>query len=89
MDVDKLIAIIGIVIAILGVVDSGLQRYAKANTSKYAAQRDFEHLRRNQDQLKQSIAVILEENDKLNEEMIRMRTQLDTLIVMQSRKECE
>ena len=86
MDVDKLIAVIGVIIAILGVVDSGLQRYVRANTGKYAAQRDFEHLRRNQEQLKESLRVVIEDSDKMNDEMIRLSVQISTLLAMKESK---
>lgn len=83
MNVERVITILVGIGGILAMIDSTIQRYNRANKSRYAAERDFAHLQRNQEQMKQSINVILEENDSLNSEIIRMRTQLETLIAIQ------
>lgn len=82
-DIERWITVVVGVLGIVGVIDAGIQRYSRATKTRYAAERDFEHLRRNQEQLKQSIAVIMEENDTLNAEVIKIRTQLETLIAIQ------
>lgn len=83
MNIERLITVIVGIVGILASIDAGIQRYNRATKSKYAAERDFAHLQRNQEQLKQSIAVILEENDKMNDDVIKIRTQLETLIAIQ------
>lgn len=83
MNAERWITIIVGISAILAAIDSGIQRYNKAATSKYAAQRDFEHLRKNQEQFKENLKVILNENDELTKQLIQVRTQLETLIAIQ------
>lgn len=82
MGIERIITLVVSILGIIAAVDSAVQRYNKATTSKYAAQRDFEHLRRNQEQLKQSITVLMNENDSLREDVIKMRTQLETFITL-------
>jgi hypothetical protein len=46
-----------------------VQWYAGAEKKKYAAERDFQHLRRNQEQMKESIKHITTEIDLLSDDM--------------------
>lgn len=82
MSLEQWIAIIGVSLALLASIDSGIQRYNKATTSKYAAQRDFEHLRRNQEQLKTAVADIQDELEKMQEDNVRLKTQLEMFLSM-------
>ena len=83
MTLERVITIVVGIGGILAMIDSAVQRYNKSTTSKYAAQRDFEHIMRNQEQFKISIKEILTENDALNGELIRLRTQMEALIAIQ------
>lgn len=80
MRLNDWVAIGGMLIAVLGVFDSALQRYKKANTSEYAAQRDFEHLKRNQEQLKHSLEVLIEENEEVRLKLVAVETQMNILV---------
>lgn len=86
MNLERIITIVVGIGGILAMIDSGIQRYNRSTKSKYAAERDFAHLQKNQEQIKQSIAVVLDENDKLTEDVIRMKTQLETLIAIQKER---
>lgn len=48
---------------------AGVQWYASTQKKAYAAQRDFEHLRRNQEQMKQGIEQLMKEVDALGDDM--------------------
>lgn len=87
MTVNDWVAIGGICIAMLGVVDSAMQRYKRANTSEYAAQRDFEHLKRNQEQLKVSLSELLDENESIKLKVVAMETQLSILVGVRYKQE--
>lgn len=80
MRVNDWIAIVGMLLAVIGVLDSALQRWKKANTSEYAAKRDFEHLRRNQEQLKDSLKIVLEENEEVKLKLVAVETQMNILV---------
>lgn len=83
MNAERIITIVVGITAILGFMDSLIQRYNKKTTSSYAAKRDFEHLRRNQEQFKESLKLILDENEAMKADVIKVRTQLETLIAIQ------
>lgn len=83
MNLERVITIVVGIGGILAMIDSAIQRYNKSTTSKYAAQRDFEHIMRNQAQFKIDIKEILSEHDSMNAELIRLRTQMETLISIQ------
>lgn len=80
MQTSNVVALVGMVIALLGVMDSALQRYKRANTAEYAAQRDFEHLKRNQEQLKATLEEILNENEELKINLTEVKVQMNFLL---------
>lgn len=80
MNLERIITIVVGIGGIVAMMDSAMQRYTRSAKAKYAAERDFAHLQRNQEQMKQSIAVLMEENDEMKDEMIQMRTEVRTLI---------
>ena len=84
MEASNIVALVGMVIALLGVIDSALQRYKRANTAEYAAQRDFEHLRRNQEQIKASVSDVLNENEELKLKVTEMKVQLNFLLSLKA-----
>ena len=80
MTVNDWVAIGGISIAMLGAMDGAMQRYKRANNSEYAAQRDFEHLKRNQEQLKASLSEVLDENEAIKLKLVAIETQVNILV---------
>ncbi|OUC11594.1 MAG: hypothetical protein B0A82_26945 [Alkalinema sp. CACIAM 70d] len=61
----------GITGAIGGILTAA-RWYADSEKKKYAAERDFAHLKRNQEQLSESLKMIGEEVEVLNESVIRL-----------------
>ncbi len=55
-----------------------LDRYADSQKKEYAAQRDFEHLRRNQEQMKESFRELDDELSKTREDMRELKGMLTT-----------
>lgn len=51
-----------------------IDRNSEAKIKAYAAERDFNHLRNNQEQFKQAMIEIQDDLDKLQSEMIEQRT---------------
>lgn len=74
------LALAGGLIGLVGFMDSAIQRYNRATTAKYAAERDFGHLKRNQEQIKEAIKLIDEENEALKIELTILRTEIRTLL---------
>lgn len=64
-----LIAIISLLIAIVSFIDASLQRYKKKATAQYASERDFQHLRRNQEQIVSNVREVLDEFDEVKDEV--------------------
>lgn len=76
MDIHSVMAIMtflggGITGAIGGILTAA-RWYADSEKKKYAAERDFAHLKRNQEQLSESLKMIGEEVEVLNESVIRL-----------------
>lgn len=84
MRFETVVALVGMVIALLGVLDSAMQRYKRANTAEYAAQRDFEHLKRNQEQLKATLAEILDENEEMKIKLTTLQVRLDFILNLEA-----
>lgn len=83
---ELIFGLVGCVIAVVGSLDSILQRYNRAKTAEYAAQRDFTHLRNNQEQLKIGVQQLSEELDSMQLQVTELRVQLRTLIDIQREK---
>lgn len=58
-----LIALAGLVLATATTVIGGVLWYANSEKKKYAAERDFAHIRRNQEQMQQGLNDLLRELD--------------------------
>lgn len=83
IEVKDIITVVVGVFAILAGIDSFIQRYNKKTTSAYAAERDFAHLQRSQEQLKVTLNKVMDESEAIGEEVIRLRTQMEVLIGIQ------
>ncbi|MBD2416093.1 hypothetical protein FACHB389_35550 [Nostoc calcicola FACHB-389] len=59
-----LIALGGLILATVTTVMGGVLWYANAEKKKYAAERDFAHIRRNQEQMQQGLNNLLHELDR-------------------------
>ncbi|KAM3102105.1 hypothetical protein ACKFKH_32440 [Phormidesmis sp. 146-20] len=57
-----------------------VQWYAGAEKKKYAAERDFQHLRRNQEQMKLAIEHITKEIDLLSDDMKTLTAVFNVLL---------
>lgn len=64
MNIETFVAVAGFVLGVGGTLTAVVNYYASSQTKKYAAQRDFEHLRRNQEQLILNIASLAEDIDE-------------------------
>jgi len=53
-----------------------LQRFADGKQKEYAAQRDFEHLKRNQEQMQQSLRLLDEEIDGTKQDLKEIKGML-------------
>ncbi|WP_414576936.1 hypothetical protein [Anabaena sp. CCY 9402-a] len=58
-----LIALGGLILATITTVMGSILWYANAEKKKYAAERDFAHIRRNQEQMQQGLNDLLRELD--------------------------
>lgn len=54
--------------------DTEMQRQADSKVKEYAAQRDFEHLSRHQDQMKEAIRMLQEETEEQGKILIELKT---------------
>lgn len=77
---EQLIAVFGMMTGILGLIDAGIQRYSRRIKSSYAAERDFAHIRRNQEQFSQALGAMQEEVEQLLIKVAELRMQLAMLI---------
>lgn len=68
-DVKSLISVLTFMAGAGSAVWAMIRFYASAETKRYAAERDFDHLRRNQDQMKVSIQELTKEIDGLSDDM--------------------
>lgn len=59
-----LIALGGLVLAALTTVLGGVVWFANAEKKRYAAERDFAHIRRNQEQMQQGLTSLFNELDR-------------------------
>jgi len=66
MKIETVISITSFLFGIGGTLWAVLQWYAISQTKRYAAERDFQHLRANQEQLSQNLRVVLDELEECN-----------------------
>lgn len=57
-----------------------MQRYADSQTKAYAAERDFNHLRNNQEQLKSSMALMDQEVDEVKSDVKEVKALLSVIL---------
>lgn len=70
----------------LGVIDAAMQRYRKSIQSSYAAERDFAHIRRNQEQTSQALLQLQEEMEQVTIKVTELRMQVSMLIGAQNER---
>lgn len=54
-------------------IDREIAKRSDAQVKEYAAQRDFEHIRRNQDQMKQAVQILQDETEELSKVLIELK----------------
>ena len=64
MKLDQIQSLIALGIGVITFLGGALAWYAGAVEKRYAAQRDFQHLRRNQEQINNGINTILKDQDR-------------------------
>ena len=76
MDLNSLLAVLtfigGGVAGAIGGVATAARWYADSEKKKYAAERDFAHLRKNQEQQAENMNLMMEEVEFLNKAVIRL-----------------
>lgn len=80
MDLNSLLAVLtfigGGIAGISGTLWGLARWYAQSEKKKYAAERDFQHLKRAQEQLSEGLKLISEEVEILNKAVLRLETLL-------------
>ena len=80
MDLNNLITLLtflgGGIAGITGTLLGLARWYASSEKKKYAAERDFQHLKRAQEQLSEGLKLISEEVEILNKAVLRLETLL-------------
>ncbi|WP_348251994.1 hypothetical protein [Leptolyngbya sp. FACHB-1515] len=56
-----------------------INRQSQAKVKEYAAQRDFEHLQRNQEQIKESIKLLQDDREHQNRSLVELETMVKAL----------
>lgn len=83
-NIEIITAIIGLIIGVSGAIAAIYTRWKASIEKGYAAQRDFAHLRRNQEQMSQGIAEINKDTDgrfdRLDLAVNRIESMLHTLL---------
>lgn len=76
MDLNSLLAVLtflgGGIAGISGTLWGLARWYAQSEKKKYAAERDFAHLRKNQEQQAENMKLVMEEVEFLNKAVIRL-----------------
>ena len=65
MAVTDYVSLISLAIAVFAFIDAFITRQKSSATKSYAAERDFQHLKRNQEQMQQNQAVVLDQIEEL------------------------
>lgn len=68
-NIEMLAAIVGVLIGASGALAAVYTRWKASIEKGYAAQRDFQHLKRNQEQMVQNLGEIVQEQDELKQEL--------------------
>lgn len=89
MSIETFIAVAGFVLGVGGTLTAVVNYYASSQTKKYAAQRDFEHLRRNQEQLIHNISEIAKDIDEVREEVRNMSRVAQIILAKRGDSESE
>lgn len=81
MNLDKIQEWIPLAIGIITFLGGTLAWYSGAVEKRYAAQRDFAHLRENQKQISQGVSDLFKEQDRRFDELERESTEIKSLIM--------
>lgn len=74
MDWNTLIALASFIGGIVSTSIAFLKWYGSAQKKAYAAERDFQHLRRNQEQLAEALKLIDKEVEQVNVKLVRLES---------------
>lgn len=66
MKIETIISVASFMFGVGGTLWAVLQWYAISQTKRYAAERDFQHLRTNQEQMAQNLRVLMDELEECN-----------------------
>jgi hypothetical protein len=84
MGIDTAIAVLsfvgGVVTAVIAGALAVLRYYSEARTKSYAAERDFQHLKRNQEQMQDLLLRVDSQNEKLSEDVRLMQRLMHVVI---------
>lgn len=69
MNIETTLAIASFTLGIGGTLWAVVQWYTSSQTKRYAAERDFQHLKRNQEMISQGIGSLAEDIDEVKEEV--------------------
>lgn len=89
MTIETLLAVASFVLGVGGTLWAVVNYYASSQTKKYAAQRDFEHLRRNQEQLIHNLSEIAKDIDEVREEVRNMSRVAQIILAKRGDSESE
>jgi hypothetical protein len=64
----------------IGGIATAARWYADSEKKKYAAERDFNHLRKNQEQQAKNMELVMEEVEFLNKAVVRLETLLTSFL---------
>lgn len=76
--------VIATLLGILSIVAGGVSWYRSSVQKNYAAERDFAHIRRNYEQAQQALNSLQEDNDRVREILIEMKS---LMLAMSNRME--
>lgn len=77
MVITDYISLISLAIAVFAFIDAFLTRQKSSATKSYAAERDFQHLKRNQEQMQQNQAVLLDQIEELETAVRTLSLKID------------
>jgi hypothetical protein len=64
VNINELTGLIGVVLGVISMIGGFFLWYRGAVVKRYAAERDFNHLRRNQEQMIANLSALLKEDDR-------------------------
>ena len=87
IDINALISLFSFMLALFTTASGAILWYVNSEKKKYAAERDFAHLKRNQEAISQSVAALLEEFDRRQDVLERDILEIKSYISRKSRND--